>query len=162
GRLLDDLFGIFPRLDLFERVVAENGAIVHRPDSREVRTLAEPPPEAFAATLWARGVEPLSTGRVIVATRQPHETTMLGVIRELGLEWQLIFNKGAVMALPSGINKAVGLAAALDEMGLSAHNTVGVGDAENDHAFLACCECAIAVANAVPTIRERAALVTAG
>ena len=57
-------------------------------------------------------------------------------IRDLGLELQVIFNKGAVMVLPSGVNKAIGLAAALRDLGLSPHNVVGVGDAENDHAFL--------------------------
>ena len=87
---------------------------------------------------------------------------MLETIRDLGLELQVIFNKGAVMVLPAGVNKASGLVAALDELGLSPHNVVGVGDAENDHAFLAACECAVAVANALPTIKERADHVTAG
>ena len=67
---------------------------------------------------------------------------VLEAIRELGLELQIIFNKGAVMVLPSGVNKATGLAAALEELGLSPHNVVGVGDAENDHAFLRRCGCA--------------------
>src|SRR5690606_41286043 len=53
-----------------------------------------------------------------------------------------------------------GLVAALAEMRLSPHNCVGVGDAENDHAFLTLCECAVAVANAVPAVKERADLVT--
>ena len=61
---------------------------------------------------------------------------MLDTIRDLGLELQVIFNKGAVMVLPAGVNKASGLAAALADLGLSPHNVVGVGDAENDHAFL--------------------------
>lgn len=68
-------------------------------------------------------------GRVIVATWEPHQTTVLEVIRELGLELHVIFNKGAVMILPSGVNKATGMAATLDELGLSPHNTVGIGDA---------------------------------
>ena len=72
----------------------------------------------------------------IVATWEPHETVVLEAIHELGLELQIIFNKGAVMVLPSGVNKATGLAAALEELRLSAHNVVGIGDAENDHAFL--------------------------
>jgi len=42
-----------------------------------------------------------------------------------------------------------GLDAALNAMGLSEHNVVGVGDAENDHAFLAHCEFSVAVANAL-------------
>ena len=66
------------------------------------------------------------------------------------------------MILPSGINKATGLRAALKEMGLSAHETVGVGDAENDHAFLTLCECSVAVANALPSLQEHADIVTRG
>ena len=97
---------------------------------------------------------------MIVATSHPHENTVLETIRDLGLELQVIFNKGAVMVLPSGVNKATGLSAALDELGLSPHNVVGIGDAENDHAFLSLCECAVAVANALPILQERADWVT--
>jgi hydroxymethylpyrimidine pyrophosphatase-like HAD family hydrolase len=162
GRELDDLFKVFPQIDLFERVVAENGALLYRPATREIKRLAEPPPENFAKTLRDRGVGPLSVGEVIVATWTPHEKTVLDVIRELGLELQVIFNKGAVMILPSGVNKATGLTAALEELGLSPHNTVGVGDAENDHAFLNRCESAVAVANALPALKEQADWVTRG
>lgn len=52
--------------------------------------------------------------------------------------------------------------AALSELNLSIHNTVGVGDAENDHAFLTACECSVAVANALPLVKQRCDLVTAG
>jgi hydroxymethylpyrimidine pyrophosphatase-like HAD family hydrolase len=161
GRELDELATVFRRLDLFDRVVAENGALLYRPDTGEERRLAEPPPPALVAALRARGV-PLSVGRVIVATVSPHETTVLEVIRELGFELHVVFNKGSVMVLPSGTNKATGLSAALAELGLSARDTVGVGDAENDQAFLAFCGRAVAVANALPTVKERADLVTTG
>jgi hydroxymethylpyrimidine pyrophosphatase-like HAD family hydrolase len=161
GRLLEDLAVVFPRLDLFEHVVAENGAVVHRPATHETRTLAEPPPARFVSALRARGLVPLGVGHVIVATWHPYEDVVLDAIRECGLELQVVFNKGAVMVLPAGINKAVGLAAALAEMKLSPHNAVGIGDAENDHAFLAACECRVAVANALPSLKERADWVTA-
>jgi HAD superfamily hydrolase (TIGR01484 family) len=160
GRRLDDLERVCPELGLFDAVVAENGALEHDPATHETVPLAEALPQAFVQALRARGVEPLSVGRVIVATTQPHEATVLEVIRSLGLELQVIFNKGAVMVLPSGINKATGLEAALDRLRLSPHNTVAVGDAENDHALLARCECGVAVANALPTLKERADLVT--
>jgi tRNA A37 threonylcarbamoyladenosine biosynthesis protein TsaE len=74
---------------------------------------------------------------------------------------QVIFNKGAVMILPSGLNKAAGLSVALEQLGLSPHNVVGIGDAENDHAFMQLCECAAAVSNALPMVQERADYVTA-
>ncbi len=162
GRELDDLRHNFPRLDLFERVVAENGALLYDPKTRKEKLLAEPPREEFVRLLEERGVSPVSVGRAIVATWEPHETTALKAIHDLGLEMQVIFNKGAVMILPSGVNKATGLRAALDELGLSSHNTVGVGDAENDHAFLNLCECSVAVANALPSIKEETDLVTRG
>jgi hydroxymethylpyrimidine pyrophosphatase-like HAD family hydrolase len=162
GRELDDLQRVCPELGLFDLVVAENGGLLYRPADRSERVLGEPPPAAFVAALQDRGVAPLSVGRCIVATWEPHDAATLDVIRELGLELQIIFNKGAVMVLPSGVNKASGLRAALAELGVSTHNVVGVGDAENDHAFLSCCACAVAVANALPTLQERADWVTAG
>jgi len=156
GRELPELMQIFPALDIFERVVFENGAAIYDPSSKDVRVLAEPPPPAFAEALKRRGVWPLSSGRVIVATFQPHQETVFQVIQDMGLELQVIFNKDAVMVLPSGVNKATGLRAALRELGLSIHNVVAIGDAENDHAFMAQCECAVAVSNAVPSVKERA------
>lgn len=162
GRELNDLLQVFPQLDLFERVVAENGALLYRPATKETKLLAKAPPAQFAETLRNRGVSPLSVGEVVVATWTPHEKTVLDVIHELGLELQVIFNKGAVMVLPSGVNKATGFAAALEELGLSPHNAVGIGDAENDHAFLNRCECSVAVANALPALKEQADWVTHG
>ena len=123
--------------------------------------LGAAPPPAFLEALRGRGV-PISVGRSIVATWEPHQAAVLDVIRELGLELHVVFNKGAVMVLPPQVNKATGLAAALAELKLSPHNAVGVGDAENDHAFLAACECAVAVANALPALKDRADFVTLG
>jgi len=162
GRELPDLESVFPHKALFDLVVAENGALLHTPATGETRVLAAPPPAAFVEELRRRKVQPLSVGATIVATWTPHENTVLEVIREIGLELQVIFNKGAVMVLPAGTNKATGLACALEQLGLSAHNVVAIGDAENDHALLAMAECAAAVSNAVPMLREAADLRTRG
>src|SRR5439155_2791937 len=151
---------VFPKLELFDRVVAENGAVLYRPSSREETSLAQAPPEEFLHELIRRGAQRVSAGRVIVSTWRPSETIAVEVIRDLGLELQVIFNKGAVMILPSGVNKATGLEKALLELGLSPHNVVGIGDAENDHAFLGLCECSVAVENALDTLKERVDWVT--
>jgi energy-coupling factor transporter ATP-binding protein EcfA2 len=71
----------------------------------------------------------------------------------------VIFNKGAVMVLPTGVNKATGLDEALHDLGLSRHNVVAVGDAENDHALLVRAELGVAVANALPALKRHADLV---
>jgi hydroxymethylpyrimidine pyrophosphatase-like HAD family hydrolase len=162
GRQLDDLRRIFPQLSLFERVIAENGAVLFRPQTGETKLLAEPPPQVFIDALRRRGVLPLSIGSVIVASEEPEDAKILAVIRELGLELQVIYNKGAVMVLPTGVNKGTGLLAALSEMCMSHHNAVAIGDAENDHALLNTCECGVAVANAIQTLKERADLTATG
>jgi hydroxymethylpyrimidine pyrophosphatase-like HAD family hydrolase/energy-coupling factor transporter ATP-binding protein EcfA2 len=162
GRELDELMRIFPHGQMFDRIVAENGAVVYEPGTRELQPLGDAPPAEFVRELQRRGVQPLSVGRVIVATWQPNERIVFEVIRDLGLELQVIFNKGAVMVLPSGVNKATGLRRALEALKISSHNAVGVGDAENDHAFLAACECAVAVANALDSIKVRVDFVTEG
>jgi HAD superfamily hydrolase (TIGR01484 family) len=162
GRELPDLERVFSRFDLFDRIVAENGALLFEPATKKESPLAPEPPPALVETLRKKGVAPLSVGRSIIATWEPNEKLVLEAIREHGLELQIVFNKGAVMVLPAGVNKASGLKAALDDLGLSAHNVVAVGDAENDHAFLQASGYAAAVANALPAIKDEADLVTQG
>ena len=162
GRILPELLDIFPQISLCELVVAENGGVLYRPATKEVTLLADAPRPAFLEEVQRRTVQHLSLGHVIVATRVPYETVILDIIRDLGLELRIIFNKGAVMVLPHGINKATGLTAALARLELSPHNTVAIGDGENDHAMLALSEYGVAVANAVPMLKETADRTTAG
>lgn len=162
GRRLDDLRESCPDLSIFDYVVAENGALVYEPRTREETLLAKPPPAEFVARLRELGVEPLEVGRVIISTWTPHETSVLQVIRETGLELYMIFNREAVMVLPAGVNKATGMDFALRKLGLSPHEVIAVGDAENDCSFLERSECSATVANAVPSIRNLVDIVTKG
>jgi hydroxymethylpyrimidine pyrophosphatase-like HAD family hydrolase len=158
GRQVEDLKTVAPDLTLFDSVVAENGAVLYDPKTQGLTLLGEPPPSEFLAELRRRGVQ-FDVGHVVVATGVPQDVPALAVIRDSGAERQLIYNKGAVMILPSGVTKATGLLAALDRLGISPHNTAAIGDAENDHSFLSVCEVTAAVHNALPAIKERADLV---
>jgi len=111
---------------------------------------------------WGSARPALAVGRAIIATREPYETLVIELIKELGLELQVIFNKGAVMVLPTGVNKATGLRVVLKDMHIDPQNVVAIGDAENDHAFLSMCGVGVAVANALPMLKERADFVTEG
>jgi HAD superfamily hydrolase (TIGR01484 family) len=162
GRELDELLALLPHPEMFDRIVAENGGVLYCPSTKAVKLLAQTPPPEFAAELIKRGVDRVAVGRVIVAAWEPHQDTILHVIHDMELELQVIFNKGAVMVLPTGVNKATGLSAALKELGLSVHNIVAVGDAENDHALITKAEFGVAVANALPSLKKHADLVTTG
>jgi len=161
GRELRDLFNTFAHSTVFDVIVAENGAVLYRPSTEAVELLAQAPPPALVERLTSAHI-PLSVGHSIVATVVPHEHEVLTAIRELQLEWHVIFNKGSVMALPANVTKATGLAPALASLGVTAQRTVGIGDAENDQAFLRACGLAVAVANALPTVKELAHMVCAG
>ncbi|MEW6116355.1 MAG: HAD family hydrolase [Nitrospirota bacterium] len=161
GRQLEDLSEIFPERNLFDRIVAENGALIYCPETAQEQLIGKPPPPEFVEELEKRGVFP-SVGRIIVATREPHGATVGHIIHDLDLDVQIILNKGAVMVLPAGVNKATGLQHALSDLGLSPHDAVGIGDAENDLDFLSVCAYAVAVANALPFLKERVDYVTRG
>ena len=161
GRELSDLFNTFEHSAMFDVIVAENGAVLYRPTTEEVELLAPAPPPAFVERLTNARI-PLSVGHSIVATISPHEHEVLAAIRDLEMEWHVIFNKGSVMALPANVTKATGLGPALKSVGIPPERTAGIGDAENDQAFLRACGLAVAVANALPTVKEIAHVVTAG
>ena len=162
GRIIDQLLQVFPQIALCDLVVADNGAVLFNPATGERVPLAAAPPKDFVEEMARRGVPRIETGDVIVATWEPHETTVLEIIRDLGLELQIIFNKGAVMILPTGVNKATGLAAALEKLGVSPENTVGIGDAENDESFLKMCGASATVDNALEVLKRQANIVMQG
>jgi hydroxymethylpyrimidine pyrophosphatase-like HAD family hydrolase len=164
GRRLNDLLAVCDERcsKLFDLIVAENGAVIYEPGTRKETVLANPPSKGLLRALRARSVAPLEVGAVIVSTLEPQRAAVQDALWELGLEAQVIGNRGAVMILPAGINKASGLEQALRKMGFSRHETVGIGDAENDHSFLERCECAVAVANATASLKENVTFVTAG
>ena len=162
GRHLDDLLKVCPRIDLFDYVIAENGALAYEPHTRTETLLCKPPPRSFLKRLSELGVTPLEVGKIIISTWLPNHFVILQAIQEVGLELLIVFNKSAVMILPSGVNKATGLDFALRKMGLSFHETVGIGDAENDQSFLERCECSVAVANGTPAVKHLASFVTQG
>lgn len=156
GRRIADLSTVYSHLTDFDVIVAENGALLYWPQDGREEPLGEPPDARFLELLAKADVRPIERGVVIVATFEPHQHTVLAAIKNLGLELQVIFNKGAVMVLPTGINKATGLKRALKALGIRPENVAGVGDAENDHALLEFCGFSAAVANALPSLKERA------
>jgi hydroxymethylpyrimidine pyrophosphatase-like HAD family hydrolase len=160
GRRVADLAAAFPALLAeLDAVVAENGAVLYRGGSS--RPLAEPVDGDLLDVLAEQQI-PVTRGDVLLALPGRYDAVVLREIGRLGLGYALVRNREALMVLPSGVSKGTGLLAALQDLGLSAHNTVAVGDAENDHALLEAAECAVAVANAVPALKTRADLVLPG
>lgn len=160
GRRLENLHTVFADVDRhFDAVVAENGGVIAI-DSVIVHVEDGLPPEL--ATALSRAGIPHRIGHVLLATDAVHDEVVLGEIERLGLEAQLVYNRGALMILPAGVSKGAGLLRALALLELSRHSAIGIGDAENDHSLLHACEIGVAVGNAVPGLRSRADLCLTG
>jgi hydroxymethylpyrimidine pyrophosphatase-like HAD family hydrolase len=157
GRVHSDLERVFPGLAAhFDVVVTENGAVLHT--SAAARTLHDPIDRSVEKVLADRGVR-TDRGEVLLAIDGSDAAVAAQVITELGLDHQVVHNRGSAMILPAGVTKASGLLAGLEELGLSPHNTIAVGDAENDLSMLHCAEVGAAVQNAVPSVADHADLV---
>jgi hydroxymethylpyrimidine pyrophosphatase-like HAD family hydrolase len=92
GRQLDDLLAICPRIRLFDYVVAENGAVIYQPRTREQTLLGKLPPAEFVQRLRELSENSIEVGQVVVSTWIPHHSAVLQAVKEFGLELQLFFN----------------------------------------------------------------------
>jgi len=156
GRIFNDLEAAYPgQWSEFDAVVTENGAVLHT--RSDMRLLASPVDPAVQPALASHGIA-ARAGRVLLAVAGDDAAAAIEVIADLGLDHQVVHNRGAAMILPAGVTKGTGLLAALDELGLSPHNTIAAGDAENDLALLHAAEVGAAVANAVPSLAAHADL----
>lgn len=155
GRVLEDLQEADVPFASFDAVVAENGALVWFPPTDRTIQLAAPPPDPFLAELRARSI-PYHAGAVVVGTWDRHGSDLLRLIRQFGMASQLVFNRDALMVLPSGIDKAAGVERALEELHRSPRSMIAFGDAENDRPLLELAEIGIAARGAVPAIAAAA------
>ncbi|OBI63016.1 HAD family hydrolase [Mycobacterium sp. E796] len=157
GRIGAELHAEFPQIaDHVDALVLENGAVVVI--DGQTHALAGPVDQGLDQALATRNV-PYRRGEVLVAVDGEHAATVVEVIGELGMDYQIIRNRSALMVVPAGITKGTGLGALLAKMNLSPHNTVAVGDAENDLSLLNLAEVGAAVANAVSSVRRIADVV---
>ena len=161
GRILDDLRRVAGDLHFVDGVIAENGAVLHFPDSDHTSLLAPPVPPRLLEELARRGIAHRA-GRSLVDAAAADAPAILDIIRALELPLVLLFNKSRVMTMPQGISKGTGLHAALETLRLSARNTLAIGDAENDHELLRCAEVGAAVPWASPALRAAADLTLSG
>jgi len=145
GRILDDLRRVAGDLGFVDAVVAENGAVVAFPEAGRSMTLAAPAPQLLVDDLRRRGLS-IEVGHCVIEGDARAATAFLDAIHSLEVPYVLMFNRSRLMALPTGVNKANGLREALRTLRLSAHNAIGIGDAENDFDLLEQCELGVAVA----------------
>lgn len=94
-------------LELFDAVVAENGAVLYYPGSAMIRDQGPPVPGRLLAELARRGIS-YQVGRVIVGTARGDERALEEALVVTGVTRDLIYNRAALMLLPAGVSKRCG------------------------------------------------------
>jgi hypothetical protein len=155
GRRLSVIPEIGPFDELCEAIVAENGATIYFPRNDNTITPFGRLAGEVIQKLELRGIK-VEFGVAIAATWIPHDRDILEILSETGYAATVEYNKGAVMVLPPGATKGSGLKVALDELGYSPRNVLACGDAENDRSLFEQADLAVAVSNAIPTIKNMA------
>lgn len=164
GRELRQLLEIFPEARIFDYIVAENGAVLHRTATRQSEILGQAPPEILLQELRRQHISPLSAGSSIISTTTDNTDAVQAALRKLKLhlDYELVSNDDSLLILPPGVDKASGISEALRELGVSRHNLVAIGNAENDLPLFAFAEHAAAVNNSAEPVRQAADRVTDG
>ena len=161
GRRLDDLRRVAGELHFVDAVIAENGGLLHFPDSGHTVALAPEVPAPLVDDIKRRALD-AQTGQSLVDARAEDAPALLDAIRQLELPLVLSFNKSRVMVTGQGVSKGTGLRAALATLRLSPRSTIAMGDAENDHELLRLCEVGVAVPWASAALRNAADVRLAG
>ena len=156
GRIRGELEKEFPELvEHVDALVYENGAVLQI--AGQLRLCAPAVDPLLDARLSACGVE-FRRGEVILACHGSDAATITIEIARLGLDMQVVHNRSEAMVLPAGVSKGTGLRAALEHLAVSPHNTVAIGDAENDLSMMDAAEIGVAIANAIDSVRRHADL----
>jgi hydroxymethylpyrimidine pyrophosphatase-like HAD family hydrolase/CheY-like chemotaxis protein len=158
GRVIDSFVNTGPFAEIFEVIVAEDGAVIFFPKKNSVKM-----PFGRLSSMVIQRLEelkiPLERGMSIVATRRPHDEAILKVMQDLNIGITIEYNNGAVMLLPPGATKGTGISYALRNLGYSHHNLIACGDAENDCSMLELAEVAVTVPNGIPKVKALADVV---
>lgn len=145
GRRLSELQRVAGDLSCFDVIVAENGAVLDFPASGRHVRVGHVPSREVISEIRRHGVH-IETGESVIEADATAAVPIIKTIRALEQPLVLVFNRSRLMVLPQATSKSTGLKHALFALRVSVHNTVGIGDAENDHDLLDACEVGVAVA----------------
>jgi len=141
-------------LELFDVVIAENGAVLYYPGSAMIRDQGPPVPGRLLAELDRRGIS-YQVGRVIVGTARGDEGAVTEALAAAGVTRDRVCNRAALMLLPVGVSKGSGVQQALRALDLSAHDVLALGDAENDLPLFDACGFSGCPGDSLPAVQER-------
>ena len=143
-RLLNDLQLLVPAPDLFDAIVAENGAVLQFLGDPRPVAISQSPDAVLFAELTRRGVAH-RCGICAVEAAAAASYEMLSILQALALPYGISFDQDNIVVFAHGTSKANGLREAALRLGASLHNAVAISGAGGDQPLLNSCEMGVAV-----------------
>jgi hydroxymethylpyrimidine pyrophosphatase-like HAD family hydrolase len=160
GRQLEFLLSIKRQSEIFDFLIAENGAIIYYNSSQTKRVFG---------VNWSLKVHPIfqnldipiGFGEVVISTKSIFRQRVEDVLATNHLTANIELNRDSLMVLPPDVDKGSALRKVVDFYGgRNSVFTTTFGDGENDIKMFAVANKSVAVMNAVSALKERADIVT--
>lgn len=151
GQVLGVLADGSPLHDLFDAYIMEGGGVWGRPGAWHFTAPDVQPIRDLTNALVANGVE-VRRGLASLSIATEDAAVLHKVPQVHAVDMRK--NRDRIDFTPKGVDKAVALRIVLQEWGIDPRHAVAVGDGENDAELLACVGHGVALANAVPGLKQ--------
>ncbi len=152
------------KLRIFDKIVAENGAVMWDPHTDHVTLLTTPPSPLLVDRLRTALGGDLTVGYGCISAPKSRTADIEAVLGHASAKLHRIFGTTSVMYVPSGVSKLTGIQHALRELRIHPSRCATIGDGENDHDMLDRSSTpfgmTVAVQNAEPGTQKLAQYVT--
>lgn len=159
GRPLSFFMNYNEIIDVCDAIVAENGAVIFLPKRNEKEVFGLEV-SSLVKELIRRLNVPADFFEVIVSIPRVYENIVASALKESSLPVTIEYNVDSMMVLPKGVSKLDGVLKALEILRGDGGGFMAFGDGENDVVVMREASIAIAVANALPQVKEIAHYVT--
>lgn len=159
GRPLNFFMKYREIVDVCDAIVAENGAIVFLPKSNEKKVFGCEAASVVKELIKRLNI-PAEFFEVIVSISRDYDEVVTEALKNVNLPITVEYNVDSIMVMPMGISKLNGVLEALKVLGEAEGNFMAFGDGENDVIIMRRALIAVAVANALPQVKEVAHYVT--
>ncbi|MBD3309608.1 glycosyltransferase [Candidatus Woesearchaeota archaeon] len=162
GRVIRYVKRLCTEFDVWDCVIAENGAVIYFPKTRKTITTNTSYMKKAKKIIRDMDLPGASIGKIIASVPVKYEQKVKEKLQDLADHLSFFRNVDELMVLPHGTDKGMGVRLALKHLNIDIDKTFVIGDAENDMEMFLNPGFKVAVANADRSIKKLSNYITKG
>ena len=155
GRALDFMLDFKTKNPIWDAIVAENGAIVYFPQTRNTIRINEVDGKRICG-VFSNARFPADIRDSTVSVKRRYERRIRQILDSDGIEANIERNVDDIMIMPRNVNKKAGIRMALGELGIEPKSCAFFGDSENDISMFTFPGLTVAMKKAHPELKKQA------